>query len=230
MTKIELTAKVTMRKPKIWKGFYGRIPGYSSTFHVKWINRQHIPIIALETDDGQLNCPVIGEVANSLAEAVNEGKIFLTGGKCGSFLINEFGQIIVPDSDKGLVRAYVGDVTGILKFENPDNGEVFDLADDSKLRCGDKWIYPYVGSVFQCSKRNIIYRVWSSNDESLTVPAPKQDRDLIQKIQRTRQGQGARLIVTPNGLVLTKKQIGNMTWQPTYVGKINRSEWFYKET
>ena len=158
-------------KPKLWTGRYARIPGDTSVFHLRYFSGQLRVAINWNTDDGNANCPAVScDTATSLAEAVEKGKRAAGGGGGGSFMINEYGQVLVPASDGGGKRYYVGQLKGRLLFENPfDEEDPIDLADCSHLQPGDPWKQPYVGFPYNLSNQHKIYHYRITEDGGMSV-------------------------------------------------------------
>lgn len=219
-------------EPKLWTGPYGRIPGDSTVFHVRTHPRRgHAWLLTiLNQDSDQGFCwAVDGPAVNDLIKAVLKAKRFLGGGGGGEFLINEFGQVLVPSPNGDGRRACAGRVEGRLRFENPfESRKVFDLADDSELECGDPWLMPYVGCQYNLAAGGWIYTTLETREGS-TYPRLQRDAGyIIQLLRQIRSYGPVRFIVNPCGLVLTKKQDG-FKWDPVYVGRLRPGGWFETE-
>jgi hypothetical protein len=217
---------------KLWTGPYGRIPGESAVFHVRTHSRrgQPWPLVLLNQGSDQGICwAVEGPAVHDLTKAVLKAKRFLGGGGGGEFLINEFGQVLVPSPTGDGRRAYAGRIEGRLCFENPINaGTVFDLSNDSSLECGDSWPMPYVGCQYNLAAGGWIYRTVETR-EGLTFPRLQRDGDyLIRSLRQVRPSGAARFIVNPCGLVLTKRHDG-LKWDAVYVGRLRAGGWFDTE-
>ncbi|MDZ7262378.1 MAG: hypothetical protein ONB05_09780, partial [candidate division KSB1 bacterium] len=92
-----------------------------------------------------------------MAEAVNDVKRRYAGQKGGSFVINEFGQVISPIA-MSRERYLVGEAHGLLYFEDKKNESGFiSLCDDDELDCGDDWERPYIGIKYQLHASDHIY-------------------------------------------------------------------------
>lgn len=225
-----------LRVTKIWKGRYRRIPGRESAFHVKRHNGSWSIVAYLRRESEVGTCAVVDSLAaRQVTEAVNTVKRRLTGRRGGSFLINEFGQVLVPRSDKSGYREFVGEISGSFDFHNPfDDNETFNLNDTSGLRCGDRWLMPYVGIPYNSSSRNEIYFWRADNEGGQCEYPPVQDRLLLRALRAIRPYGAVRFLVTCNGVVLTKRpnedwRISEKDWNPVFVGRINFSRWFAKE-
>lgn len=210
-----------------WTGIYNRLIGGSywkvsdNKVKLEWnINGDTKIILDLEKSSAMYE----------LAEAVNDAKYQLGGAAGGSFIINEFKQVIVPSVEGNTRRLFIGEIEGKLRLFNPEYYEIIDISDDSLFSCGDRWTYPYIGVVYNLSKYNKIYTLKDYEVKSDVVYPDCQDVDLIKKLREIRPGyQPVRFIVNPYGIVLTKVQEEYNQWEPVYVGRINYSKWFDKE-
>ena len=213
--------------PRQWTGRYRRPAGGESAYHVGTNG-----VIEVRWSDGEYDfeCPIIvTPAAEAMARAVNETKSRHAGHPGGSFVINEFGQVLSPIQNTRQ-RFLVGDAHGTLWFENPwhdDQRLTLNAADG--LDCGDEWKLPYLGLQYQLSAGSEIY-FWREDEErSGKEMPPRQDRDLVELLRQIRPNGAVRFIVNHYGLVLTKKPIGRDQWQAVFVGKINAEKWFGKE-
>jgi len=219
-------------EPKIWTGPYGRIPGETTVFHVRMHPRkaQMWPLVLMAKDSDLGSCwAVDGPEADELAKTVLKAKGFLGGGSGGEFLINEFGQVLVPSPSGDGRRVYAGRVEGRLRFENPfDPGAAIDLSEDSGLSCGDPWPIPYVGCQYNLAAGGWVYTTLETRDGT-TYPRLQSDCTyLIQSLRRIRPTGAVRFIVNPCGLVATKRHDGSQ-WHPVYVGRVRVGAWFEAE-
>ncbi|RLI52848.1 MAG: hypothetical protein DRP09_17095 [Candidatus Thorarchaeota archaeon] len=163
-----------------------------------------------------------------LAQAVNRIKRAQTGQPGGSFVINEYGQVICPVADDSLERFYVGDCEGAIRFIGPD-GEVFTLNDDEYLDTGDDWNLPYVGIAYNLSRHDRIYFPLREGYDTECQYPPWPDQRLIYALRCVRPDGGVRFVVNPHGIVLTKVKEDGM-WKPKYVGRIDYQRWFPRES
>lgn len=220
-------------QPRDWTGRYGAIPGKASRFHVRYRDHHHglWPYALMREDEDKGTCWAVEcMAAGDLASAVLRAKQWLGGEGCGSLLINEFGQVIVPATEGDGRRAIVGSISGTLRFKNPykDNA-TYDLADTAGLHPGDRWDRPYVGTKYNWWDVEGIHYRTSDDRGAKRIVCPRQDQALIASIKKIRHDTTyMRFIVNPHGLVLTKQRVGN-SWFSVYVGKINYSLWFDKE-
>lgn len=220
---------------KAWRGRYGRVEGSGSVFIVKTVGGSKKLIITSIRDYTKTICEAQTLPAvNELIQAVIAGKRALGGDAGGSFLINEFGQVLVPASDGSGQRVIVGEINGTILFDDPLTGKHIDLSDCRKLMSGDAWNRPYVGIPYNLSKASHIYfwRVASSGSSSEYMP--DDDDELVSKLRTIRRSGAVRFVVNPYGLVLTKRPKNQAwdreeEWEPVYVGNINPQCWFKKE-
>jgi hypothetical protein len=219
-----------------WPGRYARVEGDRSVFHLRSVKGQFWPVVEWKTDDGIGTCVAVDcPATRELARAVYAAKIHAGGTGGGSFVINEFGLVLVPSSRGARRRYLAGQITGRLLFENPfEFDDVIDLGDCSGLRCGDLWKAPYVGMPYHLSKRSQIY-FWHEHAEGeASIYPPTQDHNLIRSLRSLRRHGSVRFLVNPYGVVLTKCPVEDQwspeeTWEPCYVGRINYNAWFNKE-
>jgi hypothetical protein len=224
-------------KPTPWSGRYARIPGDKTVFHLKYVDGRMWPVIFWETDEGVGTCAACEcDAAGQLADAVERAKRKAGGFSGGSFVINEYGQVLVPASDGSGRRYFAGELSGRLLFENPfDENDPIDLGDCKHLQPGDPWKLPYVGFPFNVNQRSNIYFYNVEEDGGESVFPRQQDRSLLASFRALRRTGAIRFIVNPFGVVLTKCPIQDNwspeeQWQPFYIGTINKSLWFEKES
>jgi hypothetical protein len=223
-------------RPRIWHGRYSRILGDNSVFHLRHVDGRLWPVIQWDTEDGLAKCGATKcNAAGQLVNSVERAKREAGGTGAGSFIVNEFGQVIVPASDGGGRRYLVGELDGPLLFNNPfDEDDVIDLSDCKRLARGDAWARPYVGVPYNLSGRSKIYFYQLDKDGGHSAYPPRQDTNLIAALRSIRRSGPVRFIVNPAGLVLTKRPSGQNwspeeDWKPVFVGRIDRNVWFEKE-
>ena len=217
-------------EPREWHGRYKRIPGGGTAFHLVTVDNRLWPVIRWAVDGEVATCEARDcDTAAQLAGAVEAAKRKAGGNGSGSFLINEYGQVLVPASD-GLGRRFLaGELRGDLLFENPFNeNNPINLGDDRGLQCGDPWKLPYVGFQFNLSKRGKICFYRDDEDGRGSVYPDHQDHSLIRAIRSIRPVGAVRFIVNHCGIALTKRDTHGL-WVPYYVGKIDFNIWFEKE-
>ena len=220
--------------PRGWSGRYARIPGNETAFHVRLLGGRWWPSVewTIEYETGL--CPMVDvKGAANLADAVNAGKRFLCGSSGGAFLINEYGQVLVPSQSGDGSVAMVGECAGSITFQDSLKGSgLFDLTDDRGLVPGTKWELPYMGIVYHLSRWNQIYFWHEGRARSWKVTPPVQDQALIGALRDVRPHGAVRFIVTCGGLILTKVPAGGWRsprWESRFVGRIDYKRWFPKE-
>lgn len=224
-------------RPTPWKGRYGRVMGDRAVFHLRHTDGHLWPVLDWQTDEGVASCRAIECAATvELIDAVARVKRHVGGGDGGgSFLINEYGKVLVPASDGGGQRYLAGRIIGRLLFENPFvPEEPIDLGDDELLENGDHWKLPYIGIPYHLHRSGNIYFYQHDTDGSRSIYPPEQDHDLINAIRNVRPYGPVRILVNPAGLVLTKvpfgiRKLSEDPWQPVFVGSINPNLWFEEE-
>lgn len=214
--------------PRKWKGRYNRGYGEDNIFRIKYYNDDWWPIIVFSDDEGSYTCPAeMCDASGELTHHVNLAKK-LYGKEGGSFIINEFGQVIVPSPKGDGVRYIVGEFSDMLLFEHPEADEWIDLNDDEGYDCGDAWEMPYIGCRFSLKQNGKIGYKYKGEDYEEFFPADIQDHSLIRKLRSIRGNGGCGFIVNPEGIVLTKRDTRE-GWLPVYVGRIDYNKWFEKE-
>jgi hypothetical protein len=218
-------------EPTEWRGRYARIPGDNSVFHLKNRNGRLWPTVYWETPDGIGTCEACEcDAASQLAVAVGAAKRKAGGSGGGSFVINEFGQVIVPASDGSERKYFVGELRGRLLFENAfEPNKQIDLGYSDNLRPGDFWPLPYVGIPHKLNVWGEICFRQESAEGQYTYYPQKQDLSIVQSLRRVRGASGCRFIVNCAGVILTKSP-RNGCWRPVFIGRIDLNNWFEKES
>ena len=221
---------------KPWLGRYGRIPGEESVFHIKRVHGRMCITAIWKTGDYVATCKACNcQGVSGLTQAIIKAKKRLGGYGGGAFVINEFGQVIVPASDNSGRRVLMGEIVGPFYLENPfDEDALIDLSNTDGLKCGDRWTQPYIGTPYNLSKRSEIYFYRKTNEGGKAEYLPAQDQQLIKSLRSIRRYGAVRFIVNPYGVVLTKRPPkGDWSqqeeWQSVFVGYINYNYWFSKE-
>ena len=226
--------RFTPSPPRRWSGRYARIPGDTTAFHVRLIGPRWWPTVEWTVGYETAHCPMVAlNGVVDLANAVNAGKRFLSGSPGGAFLVNEYGQVLVPSQSGNGNVAIVGECAGSMAFRDllTGNGR-FDLTEDHGLTPSVKWELPYVGIVHHLSQRNEIYFWHQGRAGSWKVTPPVQDGALIDSLRDIRPHGAVRFIATCGGLILTKVPIGSwrsQRWEPRFVDRIDYKKWFQKE-
>jgi hypothetical protein len=223
-------------EPTLWTGRYGRVMGDSAVFHLRYTNGHLWPVLIWETDSEIMTCRAMDGVATrELVAAVARAKRHSGGDGGGSFLINEYGKILVPASDGGGRRFLAGRMNVPLLFENPVAPEKpIDLGDQSEYENGDSWNLPYVGIPYHLHRNGRIYFYQYDEQGGRSIHPPNQDLELIRRVRNLRPYGPVRILVTPGGLVLTKvpsgtRALSEENWQPVFVGRVNFKLWFDEE-
>ncbi len=136
---------------KSWTGRYGRILGHGTYWKVKNCQDGWQVILSWSYDDDtRIECHARdGDGAQLLAQTVAFAKKAMGGQGGGSFVINEYGQVIVPNSKGNGQYLMVGEIDGCFWLNNPlSNSPIdrwFQLWDTGNLQSGDVWTKPYIG-------------------------------------------------------------------------------------
>ena len=213
--------------PFPWVGYYNNTKNHNNVFHI-WSDFGDLPAIEWTRGSESARCPAVdSKGARELANAINSIKVKQTFQERGSFLINEFGHVIVPFANTD-EKFCVGKIEGSLVFHNHLDSGYFSLNDDEHLKTGDFWDKPYIGIPYISSPYYGVYyknKDWSMKNRSVTKPV-KQDVELMRKIRSITGTETVRFIVNPHGIALTKKEIEWHNWKPIYIGRIDYEKWF----
>lgn len=216
--------------PRIWNGRYRVTKAEENTFHIKYSKTkgEWWPFILQIDDEYTAESPALdnGDV-RELVDQINSVKTAVQGYNGGKFVINEFGQVIVPTIY--YEKLLVGEIEGKIHFEDTFNGGVMDLSDARGLSSGDVWKKPYLGLVYNYDpKKGALFQ---EKRGAFRDFSKRQDRELNEKLYLVRGGDYCRFVVNPWGIVLTKKPpyLYGGKWESVYVGKINYDFWFDKE-
>jgi len=231
-------SRFTPSQPQIWSGKYKRVPGDNTAFHVSQVNGQWHPNASRSIGAETAQCNMVASgTSTALASAVIDGKRYLGGNGGGSFLINEFGQVLVPAQNWTAAHndhvAIVGSFSGSLLLHDPFIGnDLVDFSATSHLQLGSVWERPYIGIPYNLSRRNEIYFWGSTSTGNWKNLPPVEDTALINAIRQVRPTGAVRFLVSYGGIVLTKIPIGDLReelWEPRYVTQIDNRRWFSKE-
>lgn len=222
------------RGPFPWYGRNKHFTGRWGTFHIEY-NKEYSwwPALLVENDEGSYYAWAIDQDnLRDLVKSINDAKDSMVSGSLGgAFLINEYGQVLVPSNDGDGRIMFVGEIDvndSLMLFFNPLSGEIMDLSYDIDLRPGEYWNKPCIGMVYNLSQKDRIYYYNTYYLGSRYEEAPNQDQNLITSIRKIRPHGAVSFIVNPYGIVLIKK-IGDQWNMYTYVGRINFAAWFEKE-
>lgn len=217
----------TLRTPVEWTGRYSRIPGKEPAFKARVDGSAHAHWSPWQSDEWLTSEFVGGPGVQQMVKAVNLAKEQHAGHPGGSFLINEFGQVICPVSTSPK-RYLVGTVTGTPAFKDPRNAaQTFDLCPPSSTGAGTLWDRPYIGMKFNLDANGSIYFQEDDGDTRRKIRLGKSDPDLVRRLQQVRgSGQTIRFIVNLHGVVITKKE---PDWQPVFVGYIDLKHWYPRQ-
>ena len=220
--------------PRAWRGRYLSVVGNPATaFHIRVRGGEWWPCVDWQRAGELGTCWAIGGAEiRTLTKAVNDGKRALGSSEGGSFLINEWGQVLVPSSNYSAGVVLVAEVAGTPFFDDPWRpGVPVSLSDDRGLQPGDAWERPYVGCQYNLSKRHAIYCKRRDEEEGSIEWGPG-GHALVHTLRSIRDRGPVRFVVNPHGIVLTKQPTGpwnEESWQPVYVGRISTNGWFPKE-
>lgn len=223
-------------RPTLWSGRYARVMGDNAVFHLRHDGNRLWPVVLWDTEDGLATCRAVAcDAAAQVADAVASAKRLAGGSGGGCFVINEFGQLLVPASNGSGTRYLAGRLDGLFEFENPfDPDEPIDLGWGDDLHPGDPWKLPYVGVPYNLHRSGKLYFYKQDGERGEMVFPPQQDAELIKEIRSVRPRGPVRILVNPAGRVLTRRPPAGdpgseESWPTVYVGTISPTLWFEKE-
>ena len=211
---------------ELWNGFYRKPNNRESVFRVG-IN-DDMRILAQEADFN-LTCPVVETPAvRQMARAVNDLKEQHTRHRGGSFVINEYGYVIVPENAtfQHYLVGYLDDYDA-LEFTNPMNGQSFSL--NAEMDLDERWIGPYLGMRYNLRGGDDRIYYNDDGDEQVLLDPALNDPALVRNLRHVKRTGPASFIVNLHGIVLTKQEQPDHTWAPKYVGRIDLDSWFTEE-
>lgn len=209
-----------------WPGRYNRIPGELSVFRVVRSGGRHVVQAFIQTSEGKMICEALqSQAVEKLIATINIVKRRYNRQPGGSFLLNEYGQVLVPTQTGQ--RFFVGQTAGIMLLRNIDNQGIVDLSDDAGLKTGDPWEMPYVGTIYHLSQRSYLY-YWDRTTQRSIWPR-LQDEDLIHKIRSVRRSGSVRLVVNPYEFANAFAPIeGHYGLEYVFLKRIDLASWFPK--
>ncbi len=225
-------------KGRPWDGRYTRVPGDTAVFHVRYVDGSLRVVIEWNLEGDRCTCVALHDPnVKQLVANVVQAKRAMGGNHGGSFQVNEFGQVLVPASDGRGLRMLVGEARGSLRFDHPYEDCTFTLADSFGLTRGDAWPLPYIGMPFNLSRRSRVYCKREDLESSEAEFLPLSNRELVSALRDIRPYGAVRFLVNPERIVLTRRPPeGRMDmseeegWEPIFVGDLDLSQWFTKET
>ena len=210
--------------PVKWEGFY-RIPAGRETRYHASANDQ----LYFEWKDSGYNfkCPAEDDAGvDQLVSAVNNLKEQKAGQRGGGFIINEFGQVIVPYFGMNDYPYLVGTCDGSLYFEDPWDDDDMLTLNVSGYSHGDKWDLPYLGIKYNLSNNDKIYFIEQSHIGQDFIYLDKNYISLVKLLRKIRPFGGATFIVNTYGHIVMKKKISTKNWEAIYVAKLDYDKWY----
>lgn len=212
-----------------WAGKYKTPQKRESKFHVNATNQI---TVEWKDDDLDYHCPVMmGTQETEMADVINKTKQRSTGQRGGSFVINEFGQILCPVGYPSFDRYHIGNCTGAFKIKSPLKlGKFFTLDAAADLKAGDDWNAPYLGIKYNLRDRDdAIYFAREDEAGKTHLLPPKNDLQLVHKLRSLRRRGPVSFVVNMHGIALTRVSIGDDKWKTKFVGRIDYNCWFDEE-
>lgn len=225
----------TPRPPQVWRGYYRRLSGEESVFHLRYDQQKKRwwPTLVWSYQDYKLNCFALESPAvQQLAFSVEALKREYSGAPGGAFQINEFGQVLAPVNDQSYRVFYLGELSGRLYFHNPlQPGHILHLGPEPGIQRGELWEKPYLGTPYNLSRRGKLYRQHQS-DEGSEVQYLERDYPELRRNLAALRGsyEPIRFIINLEGVVLTKKKVEPDNWQPIYVDQLDMNQWFTRQS
>ena len=220
--------------PRIWRGRYNRIPGDASVFHLRYYApwKCFWPVCEWPHNGELLLCWfAYSDAVLQMTRMVVQAKQESSGVAGGAFLINEWGQVIVPNANEWRRRYYVGRLQGDWHLVDPwEPSRLLSLKPEPGLQLGQRWNRPYIGIPYRLSKFSKIYFVDRLPGEDRIVHPRIQDERLVAALRRIRKWGPMSFIVNPFGAVIAKRPVQGVDdeelWEPVYVGKVDLTKWF----
>jgi hypothetical protein len=224
-------------RPGLWAGYYGRTVGFEHAFHVRARNVGRFwPEADYDAGHSRLEIPFSQapgcqrDIApRDLAVAVNDAKKRDDFGlRGGAFLINEFGQVLVP-SHGGLQVFHVGIWSGPIWLANftGSGGAPTSLYEDQHLSSGDEWKRPYVGSSYLASSVEGQPTLASRDGTEVVARNGYFGEVVFPMLRKMRSDSRMHFLITLGGLVLTRvtAETGFALDKKVFVGSIDLAEW-----
>ena len=166
---------------------------------------------------------------DELVEMVNKVKLELTGFPGGAFYINEYRDVLVPDTNNG-GSVYAGNYTRNLEFDY--NGTLITPRAPQGLDPGDPWPGPHVGIRYtlmagggdiryELRSGRTIREHWLSDDVG-----PRPANELARRIARVKGNSGGRLYINEACEMFAPLGGAEGGVEYTYLGPLADSAWF----
>jgi hypothetical protein len=166
---------------------------------------------------------------DELVDMVNQVKLELTGDPGGAFYINEYRDVLVPDTING-GSIYAGNYTRDLEFDY--NGTPITPRPPQGLKPGDPWPGPHVGIryILMPAGRDIRYELKSSratlehwlSDDVGTRPA----NELARRIAAIKGNSGGRFYINEASEMFAPLDAEEGGVDYLYIGPLEDSAWF----
>jgi hypothetical protein len=167
---------------------------------------------------------------DELVESVNKVKLELTGFPGGTFYVNEYRDVLVPDTVNGAC-VYAGNYTRDLEFDY--DGTPMTPRPPSGLRPGDLWPGPHVGIRYtlMANGRDIRYELksgrssiehWLSDDVGV-----QRANELARRIASVKGDNGGRFYINEACEMFAPIGAAEGGVDYIYLGPLEDSSWFH---
>jgi hypothetical protein len=225
-----------LARPVLFDGYYGKEAGHPYSFrlrprgttkfwpHADWIIANKHLEIPFVLAPGQPYDVAPRDLTVALAEIVK-----LHGAKFdGSFIINEFGGVLVPSRDGSQVF-HVGDWKGTIWMEDayhPD-GDPIELYGVEGLRIGDTWKHPYVGMSYTTAVFGDKVLLTTRSGQGAMGPRGYFDAEVLPLLRRVHWDSKMQFLVTYGGLMLTRVSLAAKgdPEPPVFCGTLDLDKW-----
>ena len=167
---------------------------------------------------------------DELVEMVNKVKLELTGLPGGAFYINEYRDVLVPDTINGGC-IYARNYTRDLEFEY--NGTLITPRPPEGLGSGDHWPGPHVGIPYtlMAGGHDVRYETRSGRtirEHRLSDDVgPQQARDTASRIAAIKGNAGGRFYINEACEMFAPLTDSDGTLDYVYIGPLSDSAWFH---
>ena len=223
------------QRPALFDGYFGKETGHPFCFRVRPHNAAKFwPAADWTVAKKQLDIPFMrapeqphDTAPRDLAVAVSE-IVKLNGARMdGAFIINEFGNVLVPTRDASQVF-HVGDWRGTIWLQDALHpaGEPIELYGSEGLRTGDTWKHPYIGASYNTMVVGNRVLLVSRNAKSTTVVPGYFEEAVLPLLRQVHWDLKMQFLVTFGGLLLTRAALSpGVPEPPVFCGTLDLERW-----
>ena len=226
-----------LSRPARWDGYFGRAPDHPYAFHIRphnlrkfWPHADWImPAAHLEIPFVQAPNQPYDVAPRDLSVAVNDAlKRNAPGRFDGTFLINEFGNVLVPSRDSSQIL-HVGDWHGPIWLEDAYSpaADPIELYGVEGLVIGDAWKRPYVGSSYTTAVVGSRVVVSAREGKGALGIRGYFEGEVLPLLRRVHWDSKMHFLVTHGGLVLTRVVLSSRgkPEPPVFCGTLDLERW-----